>query len=117
MSVAPIDITQIVIAVTGLLAAIITAVVAPYLKAKTTQAKWENAMYWVKLAVEGAEKIYKDQGLGKLKKQYVEQFLKDHNIKLDEEQIDVAIEAAVLQMQNAMSWADAASSAAVAAAT
>lgn len=97
-----IDITQIIVAVIGLLGALITTVLIPYVRAKTTQAKWDNAMYWVKLAVEGAEKIYKDQGLGKMKKQYVEKFLADHNVKLDPEQIDVAIEAAVLQMQNAI---------------
>ena len=117
MPVNPTDVTQIIVAAFGLLTAILTAFVVPYMKAKTTREKWENAMYWVKLAVEGAEKIYKDKGLGKLKKQYVEQFLKEHNIKLDEEQVDVAIEAAVLQMQNAMSWAEAANTAAVAAAT
>lgn len=96
------DMTQIIVAVIGLLTAILTTIVVPYIRQKTTQAKWDNAMYWVKLAVEGAEKIYKDQGLGQIKKEYVEKFLKDHNIKLDEEQLDIAIEAAVLQMQAAI---------------
>ena len=94
--------TQIVVAVIGLLTAILTTIVVPYIRQKTTQAKWDNAMYWVKLAVEGAEKIYKDQGLGQVKKEYVEKFLIEHNIKLDEEQLDIAIEAAVLQMQAAI---------------
>ena len=96
------DITQIVVAVIGLLTALLTTLVIPYIRAKTTQAKWDSAMYWVTLAVEGAEKIYKDQGLGKIKKEYVEKFLREHNIKLDEQQLDIAIEAAVLQMQAAV---------------
>ena len=58
-------------------------------------------MFWVKLAVQSAEQISNGTGMGELKKKYVEQFLESHNIKLDERQLDVAIEAAVLEIKKA----------------
>ena len=94
-----IDITQIVIALIGVLTTILTTVVIPYFKAKTTAEQRDNVYFWAKIAVEAAEKIYKDAGMGAAKKEYVKQFLADHGIILDEAQVDVVIESAVLQMQ------------------
>lgn len=96
-----VDMTQVIVAIIGLIGIILSTWLIPLLRAKTTEQKWENAMFWVKLAVQSAEQIYQQQGMGEIKKKYVEQFLKEHNIKLDEKQIDVAIEAAVLQIQEA----------------
>lgn len=96
-----IDMTQIIIALIGLISLLVSTVVVPLLRAKTTEQKWANAMFWVKLAVQSAEQIYDQQGMGEMKKKYVEEFLAKHNITLDAEQIDVAIEAAVLQIQKA----------------
>ena len=96
-----IDMTRVVEAIIGLIGLLLSTWLIPLLRAKVTEAKWKNAMFWVKLAVEAAEKIYNEQGMGDLKKKYVEEFLAKHNIKLDEDQIDVAIEAAVLQIQEA----------------
>ena len=97
-----VDITQIVIALIGVLTTVLTTVVIPYYKAKTTAQQRDNVYFWVKIAVEAAEKIYKETGMGAAKKEYVKQFLSDHNIILDEAQLDVVIESAVLQMQNEM---------------
>ena len=97
-----IDMTQVIVALIGLIGLLLSTVLVPYLKAKTTKEKWDNAMFWVKLAVQSAEQIYAEQGMGEKKKAYVEKFLAEHNIKLDAEQIDVAIEAAVLQLQEAV---------------
>lgn len=96
-----IDVTQIVGMVIGLIGLVVSTVVVPLLRAKTTEQNWDNAMFWVKLAVQSAEQIYNQQGMGEMKKKYVEEFLASHNIKLDSEQVDVAIEAAVLQIQKA----------------
>lgn len=96
-----IDMTQVIVALIGLIGVMLSTVLVPYIRQKTTQEKWNNAMFWVKLAVQSAEQIYNAQGMGEVKKEYVEKFLAEHNIKLDPEQIDVAIEAAVLQIQNA----------------
>ncbi len=94
------NITPIVVALIGLLSTIITAVVIPYFKSKTTNAQRENIYFWVKLAVEAAEQIYNEGGQGTIKKKYVEKFLSDHGIALDADQLDAAIEAAVLEMKS-----------------
>ena len=94
-----IDVTQIIVAVIGLIGLVLSTVLVPLLRAKATKEQWDNAMFWVKLAVQSAEQIYNQQGMGEAKKKYVEEFLKNHNITLDPAQIDVAIEAAVQQLK------------------
>lgn len=96
------NITPIIVALIGLLSTIITAVLIPYFKSKTTAEQRENIFFWAKKAVEAAEQIYKEHGQGKLKKEYVKQFLAEHGITLDEKQIDVVIESAVIQMKNSL---------------
>ena len=96
-----IDMTQVIVALIGLVSVILSTVLIPLVRAKTTKEKWENAMFWVRLAVQSAEQIYNGTGMGEQKKEYVEKFLAEHNIKLDEDQIDVAIEAAVQEINNA----------------
>lgn len=96
-----IDVTQVIVALIGLISVLLSTVLVPYFRAKTTQEKWNNALFWVKLAVQSAEQIYNQHGMGEAKKKYVEEFLAKHNIKLDPEQIDVAIEAAVNQLNEA----------------
>ncbi|MBO6270472.1 MAG: holin [Clostridium sp.] len=96
-----IDMTQVIVALIGLVGVILSSWLIPLLRSKTTEQKWENAMFWVRLAVKSAEQIYNQQGWGEAKKKYVEEFLKEHNIKLDDQQVDVAIEAAVLEIQKA----------------
>ena len=96
-----IDVTQVIVALIGLIGVLLSTVLIPYFRAKTTQEKWNNALFWVKLAVQSAEQIYNQQGMGEAKMKYVEEFLAKYNIKLDPEQIDVAIEAAVNQLTEA----------------
>ena len=96
------NITPIVIALIGLLSAVITVVLVPYFKSKTTSEQRDNIYFWAKIAVEAAEKLFNEHGQGKAKKEYVKQFLSEHGIILDENQVDVVIESAVLQMQNAL---------------
>ena len=94
-----IDITAIIVAFIGLVGTILTTVLVPYFKSRTTAEQRENIYFWAKLAVEAAEKIFKETGMGKEKKAYVIKFLEEHGIILDEDQIDVVIESAVLQLQ------------------
>ena len=94
-----IDITQIAVAVIGLISLILTTIVAPYIKAKTTREQRENILFWAKLAVQAAEKIYNEAGMGEKKKEFVEHYLAEHGFVLDGAQLDVVIESAVLQMQ------------------
>jgi len=98
-----IDLTQIVVALIGLLATVFTVFVVPYLNQKLDEGKRKKIAFWTKLAVEAAEKIFKEQGMGITKKRYVKSFLESKGFKLDETEIDIAIESAVLEMQNAIS--------------
>lgn len=91
------DLGTIIIALLG---AIVTYIVIPYIKERTTKDQMENLMFWVKIAVGAAEQIYKDKGQGALKKEYVIKFLHDKGIKITEEQIDLLIEAAVFELNN-----------------
>lgn len=97
-----IDLTQIVIAIIALLAALITRYAVPYILSKIDADKREKAIFWAKLAVEAAEKIFKEEGMGAAKKQYVKEFLEEKGFNLNEKEIDIAIESAVLEMQHAI---------------
>lgn len=96
------DLTPVLGAVIALLVAVVVYVAVPYYKAKTTAEQREDIAFWAKLAVEAAEKIFKETGMGKEKKAYVIKFLEEHGISLDQAKLDVVIESAVLQMQNAL---------------
>ena len=97
-----IDLTQIVIAIVALLAALITRYAIPYILGKIDADKREKVIFWAKLAVEAAEMIFKEEGMGAAKKQYVKEFLEGKGFNLDEKEIDIAIESAVLEMQHAI---------------
>lgn len=93
-----IDITTVVEAVIALLAAIITAVIVPLVKNKTTAEQQAVLLAWVRIAVSAAEQIFAGSGKGKAKKEYVLAWLKQHNIKLDTTKIDALIESAVHEL-------------------
>ena len=92
------DITPIVQAVFALIAAIITAIVIPYIKSRTTAQQREQMLAWVKIAVSAAEQIYTGSGRGAEKKAYVLDWLKAHGMSLDESTLDAMIESAVHDM-------------------
>ena len=93
------DITVIIEAVFALLAAIITAIVIPYIKSKTTASQQAEINAWVKIAVTAAEQIYTGSGRGEEKKAYVLNWLQEHGITVDEK-LDALIEAAVYDLTN-----------------
>ena len=92
------DITVIVQAVFALIAAVITVIVIPYIKSKTTAAQQQQIIAWVKIAVTAAEQIYIGTGLGADKKAHVVNFLKSKGVTLDTESLDAMIEAAVYEL-------------------
>lgn len=96
-----IDITQIVVAVIGLLSVIVTSVVVPLLKKKLGAEKVSEIQKWVEIAVHAAEQIFSDTGMGKQKKEYVKEFLKEKGFDVDDQAIENAIEAAVYDMNTA----------------
>jgi hypothetical protein len=84
-----------------LLGAIITYLIVPFIRQKTTKEQRENIYFWVKVAVSAAEQIYKEKGQGKLKKEYVVDFLVSKGINITIEELDVLIEAAVKELNMA----------------
>ena len=93
-----IDITQIVVAVIGLLGIIITSVVVPLIKSKLTNSQWESIKNYALAGVQAAEIIFNAQGQGEAKFEwvadYIEQQCAAHGIKIDGDTIKVVIENA-----------------------
>lgn len=79
-----IDITQIVVAVIGLLGIIITSVIVPLIKSNLTNSQWET--------------IFNAQGQGEEKLRWVSEYITKqcaaHGIKIDMDTVRVAIENA-----------------------
>jgi len=86
--------------VIALLGAIITYIVIPFMKERTTKEQRENLMFWVRVAVQAAEQIYNERSQGAFKKEYVINFLSQKGIVVNEGQIDILIEAAVFELNN-----------------
>lgn len=93
------DITIIIEAVFALIAAVITAIVIPYIKSKTTAQEQTEINAWVKIAVSAAEQIYNGSGRGAEKKAYVLSWLLQHGVTVDESKLDAMIEAAVYDLK------------------
>lgn len=92
------DITTIIEAAFALIAVVITAIVIPYIKSKTTVAQQEQINSWVRIAVAAAEQIYIGSGRGVEKKAHVISFLKSKGITVDAESVDLMIESAVYEL-------------------
>lgn len=95
-----INLTPIITAVIGLLTAIITAFLVPYIKANIEAKNLESLLKIAKIAVEAAEQIFKESGMGAKKKEYVEKYLAEHGYTLDSDELDVVIESAVKEMHS-----------------
>ncbi len=89
------NITTIIQAVFALIAAVITVIVIPYIKSKTTAQQQTDIEGWVRVAVSAAEQLYKGSGRGDEKKGFVLDWLKKRHIAVDEAKLDAMIEAAV----------------------
>ena len=96
------DITTIIEAVFALAAAVITAIVIPYIKSRTTAQQQAEINAWVKIAVAAAEQIYTGSGRGEEKKAYVLNWLSEHGITMDEDRINALIEAAVYDLNHGL---------------
>ncbi|MBQ2741912.1 MAG: phage holin [Oscillospiraceae bacterium] len=94
-----IDITPIIEAIILLIATVISVVLVPWIKSKTTTAQRQELVEWAKIAVQAAEQIYLGVGRGEEKKAHVIEFLNSKGLTFDEESINNAIEAAVKQLK------------------
>lgn len=93
-----IDITEIVVAVLGLLGLIVTTVLVPWIKSKMTNEQWQMIVNYAYAGVQAAEIIFNAQGQGEAKFEwtadYIEQQCAAHGIKIDGDTIKVVIESA-----------------------
>lgn len=93
------DITKIVAALISLLFAVITCFVIPLLRKKTSAEAFAQIMFWTKIAVEAAEQLFNQPGMGKEKKEYVVEFLTNKGFNIDAEALDNMIEACVHELK------------------
>ena len=97
-----IDITQIVIAVIGLMSAVVTSVIVPLVKAKTSANQQVVIAALSRTAVLAAQQLY-DADEGEKKKEYavsyVNRLMKKHGITLSSEEVGAAVEAAVKELK------------------
>lgn len=98
-----IDMTPVVRAIIVLLCAIITCVLVPLIRSKTTLSQRQELADWVQTAVTAAEQIYKGAGRGEEKKLYVQTWLRERNIVINDSEIDAMIESAVHNL-NSGTW-------------
>lgn len=82
----------------SLIGVLVGSLLIPYLKSKTTTEQQANILFWVTIAVNAAEQTYKEKGQGKLKKEYVLEFLTGKGIKITGEEADILIEAIVREV-------------------
>ena len=94
-----IDITEVIKYAILLVFAVCTTFVIPYIKAKIGDEKFTELQEWVKIGVQAAEMIFKESGMGTVKKEYVIEFLKQKGYTLDTETISNLIESAVLELK------------------
>lgn len=92
------DITPIVAIIIALIFAVITIIIAPWIKSRTTSEQLTQIMSWVNIAVLAAEQLFKGVGRGEEKKQYVIDFLKSKGYYIDAEKIEAMIEAEVAKL-------------------
>jgi biopolymer transport protein ExbD len=95
-----IDITPVLQAIFILISIIITTVLVPMIKSKTTAEQQQNIESWIKIAVSAAEQLYTQSGQGAEKKAYVVNYLKERGFTVDESKLDAMIESAVYQLKN-----------------
>ena len=86
-----IDLTEIIKAFIALLAAVITGFLVPYIKAKTTAEQRAKIVALIKAGVLAAEQIYKADGIGAKKLEYVRNYLMRNGYEVDTTEIEAVV--------------------------
>ena len=97
-----IDFTGIFEAVLALIGVVITAVIVPYIRSRTTARQRAELNAWVRIAVSAAEQIYTGSGRGAEKKEFVLSWLRGHAVAVDEDRLVTFVEAAVYALNNGL---------------
>ena len=92
-----IDITPLLNALIAVAAVLITVFLIPWIKSRTTTAQREEIAAWVQIGCAAAEQLY-NSGQIQNKKAYVLQFLTQKKLKVNTDELDKMIEAAVLEI-------------------
>lgn len=81
-----------------LLFGLLIAFVIPAVKAKTNEMQMDEINYWIRVAVQAAEQVYKGSGKGAVKKKAVLSFLESKGYTIDFDALDALIESAVYEL-------------------
>jgi LL-H family phage holin len=97
------DYTPIFNAVIALVGALISVILIPYIKTKISSEKLKRLATVVEYAVKAAEQLYKDAGMGELKKAHVLSYLVEKGYIKDivniSTEIDNLIERSVYELK------------------
>ncbi len=88
------DITQITGAVITIAVAIVTGLLIPYIRRKTTAAQQELISFWAQMGVDAAQQFL-GSAEGSVKFEYVKEFLLSKGLTPDENELKIFIEQAV----------------------
>lgn len=91
------ELTEIVKIAIELIVAAASLWLIPWLRARLNAEQLADLLRWVEIAVSAAEQLY-DSTQGSIKKEYVMAFLEERGYCVDEEELNLAIEAAVLRL-------------------
>lgn len=91
-------ILKISLAVITIISALVTGILIPYIRSKTTAEQRQHALTLAKYAVMAAEQIFKESGQGEKKKKFVINYLAEQGIKLTIYDLNVLIESAVKEL-------------------
>lgn len=85
--------------------ALLTVCIIPYIRTLKENVKFAKVLEMIDLMVKAAEQTIRDSGKGKIKKdkvtEFLEEYLKAHNIHISQEQLSELIEASVYSMNQA----------------
>lgn len=91
--------TQVILAVIGLAGAILTGVVIPYIRVKTTKEQRESAYIIIQSAVWAADQLLKNvDPSGHRRNEYVMSYIEGLGLGLTEKDINMLIESAVHEL-------------------
>ena len=98
-----VNISDMMSALIALAVAVLTTFVIPAIRQKMGAEDFAELLKWVKIAVQAAEQSWAGiSGSGKQKKEYVQRFLENRGYDLDPDELDAAIESAVLELKGSI---------------
>ena len=93
------EITEIIKAIIYLLLSVASVFLIPWLKGQVGEQKMGEFLKWVDIAVAAAEQLYYSTD-GEKKKDYVLAYLEAKGFAVDEDELNMAIEASVNRLHN-----------------